>query len=44
MELAGRWARVTGAGRASAQQIIDQRYAHGEIDDDDYRRRRAELR
>lgn len=27
----------------SARQILDERYARGEIDDDDYRKRRDEL-
>lgn len=31
------------AGPTSARQILDERYARGEIDDDDYRRRRDEL-
>ena len=28
---------------SSAQRILDERFARGEIDEDDYRRRRAEL-
>jgi len=28
---------------SSARQILDERFARGEIDEDDYRRRRAEL-
>ncbi|AEA28923.1 Protein of unknown function DUF2078, membrane (plasmid) [Pseudonocardia dioxanivorans CB1190] len=31
------------AGPASARQILDERYARGEIDDEDYRKRRDEL-
>lgn len=31
------------AAGPSARQILDQRYARGEIDDDEYRRRRDEL-
>ncbi|MGH3821238.1 MAG: SHOCT domain-containing protein [Pseudonocardiaceae bacterium] len=30
-------------GFSSAQQILDERYARGEIDEEEYRRRRAEL-
>lgn len=30
-------------GSSTAQQILDERYARGEIDDEEYRRRRAEL-
>jgi putative membrane protein len=29
--------------RVSAHQILDERYARGEIDDEEYRRRRDEL-
>ncbi|MQA97423.1 MAG: SHOCT domain-containing protein [Streptosporangiales bacterium] len=41
------WARArretpAGAG-GSAHQILDERLARGEIDEDEYRRRRAEL-
>ncbi len=33
-----------GAQRgSSARQILDERFARGEIDEDDYRRRRAQL-
>ncbi|MGH4026142.1 MAG: SHOCT domain-containing protein [Pseudonocardiaceae bacterium] len=32
-----------GAGSA-ARRILDERYARGEIDEEEYRRRRAELR
>lgn len=32
-----------GAGSGSALAILDERYARGEIDDDDYRKRRSEL-
>ncbi|MGQ0773763.1 MAG: SHOCT domain-containing protein [Pseudonocardiales bacterium] len=37
--------RGTGSptGLSSARQILDERYARGEIDDQEYRRRRAEL-
>lgn len=30
-------------GSSTAQQILDERYARGEIDEQEYRRRRAEL-
>jgi putative membrane protein len=30
--------------RVSAHQILDERYARGEIDDEEYRRRQDELR
>lgn len=34
-----------GSGPASsAQRILDERYARGEIDEEEYRRRRAQLR
>jgi putative membrane protein len=42
--------RVVAGGRSSsdggerARRILDERYARGEIDDEEYRRRRAELR
>lgn len=29
--------------RSPARRILDERYARGEIDDDEYRRRKAEL-
>ncbi|WP_239542183.1 SHOCT domain-containing protein [Micromonospora terminaliae] len=32
-----------GTGPSSARRILDERYAHGEIDDEEYRRRRAGL-
>lgn len=37
--------RATGAvgGPPKARQILDERYARGEIGDEEYRRRRAEL-
>ncbi|WP_250549450.1 SHOCT domain-containing protein [Pseudonocardia sp. H11422] len=37
--------RGTGspAGASSARQILDERYARGEIDEQEYRQRRAEL-
>jgi putative membrane protein len=31
-------------GVGSARQILDERFARGEIDEEDYRRRRARLR
>ncbi|MDQ4092988.1 MAG: SHOCT domain-containing protein [Actinomycetota bacterium] len=31
------------ADSSSARHILDERYARGEIDDEEYRRRRAEL-
>ncbi|MBN9103060.1 MAG: SHOCT domain-containing protein [Pseudonocardia sp.] len=31
------------AGPSSARQILDERYARGEIDDEEYRKRRDEL-
>lgn len=41
------WAVVTGSGRGAssprARQILDERYAKGEIDGDEYQRRRREL-
>lgn len=33
----------TGLGESSARSILDERYARGEIDDDEYQRRRAVL-
>ncbi|MFG1674041.1 SHOCT domain-containing protein [Micromonospora sp. NPDC049282] len=38
--------RLPGVGSATpgtARRILDERYARGEIDEDDYRRRRAGL-
>lgn len=32
-----------GTQRASAREILDQRYARGEIDEEEYRRRREGL-
>lgn len=45
VRLAQGWSPGPGnAGRgSSAQQILDERFARGEIDEDDYRRRRAQL-
>lgn len=37
-----RGGRSDGAG-SSARQILDERYARGEIDEEEYRRRRVEL-
>lgn len=34
---------TSGSGRSTARQILDERYARGEIDDQEYRHRRAEL-
>lgn len=34
----------TGAGERTAQQVLDERFARGEIDEDEYRRRRELLR
>lgn len=31
------------SGRAGARRILDERYARGEIDEEEYRRRRGEL-
>lgn len=31
---------VSGSGSASARRILDERYARGEIDEEEYRRRR----
>ncbi|MDQ3886053.1 MAG: SHOCT domain-containing protein [Actinomycetota bacterium] len=39
-----RGGRSDGAAGSSARQILDERYAGGEIDEEEYRRRRAELR
>ncbi len=38
----GSW-RSQGPGEVQARQILDQRYARGEIGDDDYKRMRREL-
>ena len=38
----GRSSGVGGPG-SSARRILDERFAQGEIDEDEYRRRRAEL-
>lgn len=35
---------VASPGWSSARQILDERFARGEIDEEEYRRRRAELR
>lgn len=35
--------RRDGGGGQSAREILDKRYARGEIDETEYRRRRAEL-
>ena len=35
--------RSRGSGDASARQILDQRYARGEIDGDEYQRTKREL-
>ncbi|MGR6316918.1 SHOCT domain-containing protein [Micromonospora soli] len=38
--------RLTGGGPAAggpARRILDERYARGELDDEEYRRRRGEL-
>ena len=34
---------AAAAGPASARQILDERYARGEINDEEYRKRRTEL-
>lgn len=39
----GRWPGVRDIG-GSARRILDERYARGEIDDEEYQRRRAQLR
>ncbi|WP_083706367.1 SHOCT domain-containing protein [Arthrobacter sp. QXT-31] len=39
-----RLARGGGEGPGSARRILDERYARGEIDDDEYRKRRETLR
>lgn len=36
-------AASSGEVSSSARRILDERYAQGEIDDEEYRRRRAEL-
>lgn len=35
---------LTGTGARDARAVLDGRYARGEIDDEDYQRRRAALR
>ena len=40
----GRSEGGSSAGPSSARQILDERYARGEIDEEEYRRRREELR
>lgn len=35
--------RGTGPGPSSARQILDARFAHGDFDDQEYRKRRAAL-
>ncbi len=43
------WAAVrlapatTDRGEKAAQRILEERYARGEVDDEEYRRRRSEL-
>lgn len=39
----GRPATGTSGNAESARRILDERFARGEIDEDDYRRRRAQL-
>lgn len=41
--IAGRDANAPGTVTGPARRILDERFARGEIDEDDYRRRRAEL-
>ena len=41
--LAVRWTGPQRAGPTAARRILDERYARGEIDEDEYRRRRAGL-
>ncbi len=36
--------RHPGSGRSRAQEILDERYARGEITDEEYRERRRHLR
>lgn len=33
----------SGSGGSAARQILDERFARGEIDEDEYRRRRGQL-
>lgn len=33
----------SSGGRSSARQILDERYARGEIDEEEYRKRRREI-
>jgi putative membrane protein len=35
---------LAGPGPSSARQILDERFARGEIDEQEYQRRRAQLR
>lgn len=35
---------ATDNGGSSARQLLDERYARGEVDEEDYRQRRAALR
>ncbi|MBB5111288.1 SHOCT domain-containing protein [Micromonospora echinospora] len=41
--LAVRWTGPQQSGPTTARRILDERYARGEIDEDEYRRRRAGL-
>ena len=41
--LAVRWTGPQRSGPTAARRILDERYARGEIDEDEYRRRRAGL-
>ncbi|MGW5012995.1 SHOCT domain-containing protein [Micromonospora chalcea] len=41
--LAVRWTGPQRPGPTAARRILDERYARGEIDEDEYRRRRAGL-
>jgi putative membrane protein len=41
--VSGRWSGAGDMGR-SARRILDERYARGEIDEEEYQRRRAALR
>lgn len=44
IQLVQRRASAPSPGWSSARQILDERFARGEIDEEEYRRRRAELR